>query len=75
MLASGGMVMFLELIDKRIRGAEALTHVLGHRPLVVIPYLYIEGERESTKLMRLRAMFDTQWQRLESTSLWQRLKM
>jgi succinoglycan biosynthesis transport protein ExoP len=75
MLASGGLVMFLELIDKRIRGAEALTHVLGYRPLVVIPYLYIEGERESTKLMRLRAMFDTQWQRLESTSLWQRLKM
>ena len=75
MLASGGVVMFLESIDKRVRGAEALTHVLGCRPLVVIPFLYIEGERESTIPARLRAMFETQWRRLKSTSLWQRLQM
>lgn len=31
--------MLLESIDKRVRGTEALTHVLGSRPLVVIPYL------------------------------------
>lgn len=37
--SSGGGMMFLESIDKRIRGTEALTHVLGYRPLVVIPYL------------------------------------
>jgi uncharacterized protein involved in exopolysaccharide biosynthesis len=36
---SFGAIMLLESIDKRIRGTEALTHVLGYRPLVVIPYI------------------------------------
>jgi len=47
MASSGGAVMLLESIDKRIRGAEALTHVLGYRPLAVIPYLPVleEGVR------------------------------
>jgi succinoglycan biosynthesis transport protein ExoP len=38
-VSSGGAMMLLESIDKRVRGTEALTHVLGSRPLVVIPYL------------------------------------
>jgi succinoglycan biosynthesis transport protein ExoP len=38
-VTSGGAMTVLESIDKRIRGIEALTHVLGYRPLVVIPYL------------------------------------
>jgi hypothetical protein len=42
--SSGGAVMLLESIDKRIRGTEALTHVLGYRPLVLIPYLPIQEE-------------------------------
>ncbi|MFZ5523290.1 MAG: GumC family protein [Pseudomonadota bacterium] len=42
--SSVGAVMLLESIDKRIRGTEALTHVLGYRPLVVIPYLPIHEE-------------------------------
>ncbi len=44
MVSSGGAIMVLESIDKRIRGSEALTHVLGYRPLVVIPYLPIREE-------------------------------
>ena len=34
-----GAMMLLESTDKRIRGTEALTHALGHRPLAVLPYL------------------------------------
>lgn len=51
--SSGGVIMVLELIDKRIYGAEALAHVLGHRPLVIIPYLPIqeEGLRRKRMLM------------------------
>lgn len=41
MASSGGAIMVLESIDKRIRGAEALAHILGQRPMVIIPYLPI----------------------------------
>ncbi len=44
MALSAGMVMTLESIDKRIRGTEALAHVLGYRPMVVIPYLPLQEE-------------------------------
>jgi len=47
--SSGGVIVALESIDKRIRGTEALTHVLGYRPLVVIPYLPIKEEAERRK--------------------------
>jgi polysaccharide chain length determinant protein (PEP-CTERM system associated) len=40
-----GVAMLLESIDKRIRGSEALAHVLGHRPLVVIPFMYTEEDK------------------------------
>lgn len=49
-----GVVMLLESIDKRVRGVEALTHVLGGRPLVIIPYLEIAGEAGQYKHMKLR---------------------
>ena len=39
--SAGGAVMAMETLNKRIRGVEALTHVLGSRPLGVIPYLPI----------------------------------
>jgi uncharacterized protein involved in exopolysaccharide biosynthesis len=48
--AAVGMAMVLEAIDKRIRGVEAFTHVLGHRPLVVIPFLYTEEETRRRSL-------------------------
>jgi succinoglycan biosynthesis transport protein ExoP len=57
--ASVSAVIFLELIDQRIRGVEAFTHVLGYRPLAVIPFLYTEEETGRRKLMDLRAFFAT----------------
>jgi len=44
-LASAGSVMMvLESIDKRIRGIDALTHVLGYRPMVVIPFIPVKAD-------------------------------
>lgn len=37
--SSIGAMMILESVDKRIRGIDAFTHVLGYRPLVVIPFI------------------------------------
>jgi polysaccharide chain length determinant protein (PEP-CTERM system associated) len=54
--ASGGAVLFLESIDKRIRGSEAMTHVLGCLPLVVIPYIPIVEEDAKRKLMLKRVL-------------------
>lgn len=55
LFSSGGAVMVLEIFDKRIRGVEALTHVLGYRPLVVIPYLPVQEEGIRRKRMLKRA--------------------
>ena len=54
--SSGGVIMLLESIDKRIRGVEALTHVLGYRPLGAILYLPIHEEGERKKRMLKRAI-------------------
>ena len=48
-VASGGMVMALAALDSRIRSADALEHVLGSRPLAVIPYLVLPEEEASRK--------------------------
>lgn len=53
---SGGATMALESTDKRIRGTEPLAHVLGYRPLVVIPYLSTQEEEVRRKQMRKRAL-------------------
>jgi hypothetical protein len=55
-VSSASAVMVLESIDKRISGIEALTQVLGYRPLVVIPYIPIEEELVHRKLMFKRAI-------------------
>lgn len=49
--SSGGMLLVMASLDQRIRGADALTHVLGHPPLAVIPYLVIEEEEVRKKRM------------------------
>jgi uncharacterized protein involved in exopolysaccharide biosynthesis len=54
--SSGGAIMALESIDKRIRGMEALTHVLGYRPLAVIPYIPIKEEGERRERQRKLAI-------------------
>jgi len=56
MASSGGLVMFLESINKRIYGTEALTHVLGSRPLAVIPYLPVKEEGIRRKRMLRQAI-------------------
>jgi len=54
--SSGGAIMALESIDKRIRGSDALTHVLGYQPLVVIPYIPIKEEGERRERQRKLAI-------------------
>lgn len=39
-----GTLFIMASFDRQIRGADALAHVMGHRPLAVIPYLYIQEE-------------------------------
>ena len=54
--ASAAILVALAMLDKNVRGADALTHVLGSRPLVVIPYLIIKEEMESKKRLRKSAI-------------------
>jgi len=49
--SSSGSMMILESIDKRIRGVEAITHVLGSRPIAVLPYL--PGHEEEIRKKRI----------------------
>lgn len=69
LLASGGAIMVLESIDKRIRGAEALTHVLGYRPLAVIPFLEVQGEVSEHKIVTFMRSISTRIQSI-SAALW-----
>ena len=46
-----GVMMLLEMLNKRIRGAQALTHVLGYPPLAVLPYL--PGPEDEVRKKRL----------------------
>lgn len=66
LVAAIGTVLLLESIDKRIRGVEALTHVLGQRPLVVIPFLSIEADNAANKnksinIRAIIAMLRARW--------------
>lgn len=62
-----GMALLLESLDKRIRGVDALTHALGCRPLVVIPYLSTaEEERVRKKYMNIREIIAALWSRSKS---------
>jgi polysaccharide chain length determinant protein (PEP-CTERM system associated) len=46
---SGGLVFFLEMLNQRIRGQEALAIVIRQRPMLAIPYIVIEDEVLSRK--------------------------
>jgi protein tyrosine kinase modulator len=46
MVSSVGSVLVLESVNKRVRGSEELTSVLGHRPMVVIPYFPSKEDEE-----------------------------
>lgn len=43
--------MALPTFDRRVRGVDALEHVLSYRPLAVIPYLVIQEEEARRKYM------------------------
>ncbi|MDI3271763.1 GumC family protein [Pseudomonas sp. MDT1-16] len=43
-VGAGALVMFLEMMSQRVRGAAALASVLGRRVLVSIPYIQTKAE-------------------------------
>lgn len=43
-LGSVGLTLLLESFNQRVRGMDAITMLLGHRPLVAIPYITTEDE-------------------------------
>lgn len=52
--SSGGMLVLMATVDQRIRGANALVHVLGQPLLAVIPYIVIrEEEVRKKRLIKL----------------------
>ncbi len=66
LVSSVGVAMLLESLDKRVRGVEAFTHEIGHRPLVVIPYLQVEGENGVGGRMNIRENFSAFWTRFRA---------
>ena len=54
--APAALVMAWATFDGQVRGADALAHVLGYRPLVVIPYLIIREEELRVKRNFKRAI-------------------
>lgn len=53
-MGAGALVMVLEMLNQRVRGAEALASVLGRRILVAIPYIYTRAELARRKQWRTR---------------------
>ena len=43
-VGAGALVMLLEMMSQRVRGAQALAAVLGRRVLVSIPYIHTKAE-------------------------------
>jgi uncharacterized protein involved in exopolysaccharide biosynthesis len=46
---SGGLVFFLETLNQRIRGQEALAIAIRQRPMLAIPYIVIDDEVRDRK--------------------------
>lgn len=51
-----GVAFALEMMDKRIRGIDALTHVLGTRPLVCIPYIPTQADQTQNNSLKHRVI-------------------
>ncbi|MGZ7456578.1 GumC family protein [Pseudomonas sp. Ma2-10] len=43
-VGAGALVMLIEMLSQRVRGAQALASVLGRRVLVSIPYIHTKAE-------------------------------
>ncbi|EUB75413.1 lipopolysaccharide biosynthesis protein [Pseudomonas sp. GM41(2012)] len=52
-VGAGALVMFLEMISQRVRGAQALASVLGRRVLVSIPYIHTKAELARRRKWRM----------------------
>lgn len=51
-VGTGALVMLLEMLNQRVRGAEALASVLGRRVLGTIPYIHTNAELARRKRWR-----------------------
>lgn len=60
-VASAVMLMAMAGFDRQVRGADAFEHVLGYRPLAVIPYLVIHEEEVRRKNFRKLAIIASVW--------------
>lgn len=54
--ATAGLVFLLEMLNQRIRGKGALTAILGHSPLVDIPYIMTSDEHIRRKTLIVRGV-------------------
>ncbi|MDO8413479.1 MAG: Wzz/FepE/Etk N-terminal domain-containing protein [Gallionellaceae bacterium] len=54
-----GAILVIASFDRQIRGADALAHVMGYRPLAVIPYLFIHEEWARRKQLLRQAVIIT----------------
>ncbi|QEA12496.1 GumC family protein [Comamonas flocculans] len=54
-MASVGMVVLLETLRGTVRGAGALTAIVGQRPLVIVPYITIAQEGVRKRKLMVRA--------------------
>jgi capsular polysaccharide biosynthesis protein len=51
-VGTGALVMLLEMMNQRVRGATALASVLGRRVLGTIPYIHTRAEIARRKKLR-----------------------
>ena len=56
---AGGLVFFLETLNQRIRGQEALAIAIRQRPMLAIPYIVIEDEVLARKRLLKRVAIVT----------------
>lgn len=55
-VAAAGLVMLLETLHGTVRGADAVTAITGHRPLVLVPYINIAQEAAQRRKLLLRLL-------------------
>ena len=52
-VGAGALVMLIEMMSQRVRGAQALASVLGRRVLVSIPYIHTKAELARRRKWRM----------------------
>ncbi len=54
--AAFGVAFLLEMLNQRIRGQGSLTAIVGHHPLIEIPYITTSDEHDRQKLLIIRGV-------------------